>query len=65
MTDKLPKWTREALRTVRELDTTNTDFIYAACEWIAQCRQHDEVELEDVGTVLAWIVSTEVKESDQ
>jgi len=59
------KWTPDTLRTVRELDTNCEDFLYAACEWVAQCRQHDEVEPEDVGTVLAWIASTEVRESDE
>jgi hypothetical protein len=65
MTDKPPNWTREALREVRGIKTSCRDFICAACEWIAQCRGHGEVELEDVGTVLAWIASTEVKENEQ
>ena len=65
MTDKPPNWTREALREVRGIKTNCRDFLAMACEFVASQRGAEEVTTEHVATVLAWMASTEVKETGQ
>ena len=65
MTDNPHNWTREALREVRGIKTNCRDFLERACEFVASERGAEEVTTEHVATVLAWMASTEVKETDQ
>ena len=51
-------WTPEALTTVRELQANCRDFIYSACEYLADLENAPEVTTEHVSTVLAWLAST-------
>ena len=58
-------WTPEALAVVLELDISCPEFIDALCEQAADFDDATEVTTKHVNTVLAWIASTEAKETDQ
>ena len=65
MTDNALKWSHEAMSMVLGIDTNCRDFLESACEFVARGNRAAYVTTEHVSTVLAWMASTEVKESDQ
>ena len=65
MISNAPKWTPEAVSAVDSLKATHRfrEFIEDCCEFVA--RFAEEVTTEHVAMVLAWIASTEVKETGE